>query len=290
MITASLFLQLLSIALASGFVGAVLGVGGGVIIVPVLSSFLGVPIKEAITASLVSVVATSVASSRKYLGRGLINLRLALFLETAISVGSMIGALIVFGVSPMFLHTLLGLTLVVIAVAILQGAGREDNLAMLKEFAEVSPDKLAKRFNLSSTYRDEHFKVDVKYNVVRGHVGIMLSLLAGLASSLLGIGGGVFKVPIMNRIMNVPIKASTATSTFMVGLTGAAGAAVYLALGAINFNLLTPLVLGSVLGSTAGATVMNKLRASWIRAAFGILLISLAYASLKEGFTLAISP
>ncbi|MHC1629147.1 MAG: sulfite exporter TauE/SafE family protein [Candidatus Nezhaarchaeales archaeon] len=287
LISALWVLTLFSTSFAAGLIGAILGIGGGAIIVPVLSSLLGMPIKEAIAASLVCVVATSVASSRKYLPQGLVNPRLALFLEMGTVIGAVIGAFSAFMVSPVALHIALGVILIILAAIQIRGARREDDMIRLMAFSRTSEDSLAKIFKLSSKYYDSHFKVDVEYRVTNSGLGLASSLLAGLMSGALGLGGGIFKVPIMNRLMKVPIKVSIATSELMIGMTGSIGAITYLSLGLLNLEMVAPMVIGIALGSTIGAIVMSRMRASRIRIAFSLLLVYLSYMALGKGLSLA---
>jgi len=289
LISALWALTLFSTSFAAGLIGAILGIGGGAIIVPVLSSLLGIPIKEAIAVSLVCVVATSVASSRKYIIQGLANLRLALFLEMSTVIGAVMGAFSASMITPAALHVALGMVLIVLAAIQFKGAKEEDDMIRLMTFSKVSEDSIAKIFKLSSKYYDSYFKVDVEYRVTNSNLGLILSLLAGFMSSALGLGGGIFKVPIMNRLMRVPIKVSIATSGLMIGMTGSIGAITYFFLGLLNLEIVAPMVIGIAAGSTIGAIVMSKMRASRIRMAFSLLLIYLSYMALSKGLSLALN-
>jgi len=282
----ALALTLLSVSLVAGFLGALVGIGGGVIIVPVLSTILHVPIKETVAASLVCVIATSIASSSRYIPKGLVNVRLALFLEVAAAVGASIGAFTAAYAPSPALHISLGLVLVVLSLLQFKGIRLEDEMLRRGVFSEVVEDRLAKEFKLSSEYYDERFKVKVKYNVTKSSHGLAASWAAGLMSGFLGLGGGSFNVPLMNKLMKVPVKVAVATSQIMVGLTASIGASVFMSLGLLDPFMIAPMVIGVALGSTLGALVMNKLRASAIKAVFGLLLACLAYLSFSRGLAL----
>ena len=289
MLAPLLALALFTTTFIAGLIGAIIGIGGGAIIVPVLSTLLGIPIKEAVAASLVCVVATSIASTRKYLPQGLVNHRLALFLECGAATGAALGAFSAVMISPIALHIALGAVLIALAVIQFKGAKAEDKMIASGAFSGGPEDFLAKFFRLSSKYHDPHFNVDVEYHVTNSGMGLTSLIFAGFISGALGLGGGVFKVPVMNRIMRVPIKVSVATSELMIGITGSIGAAVYFALGLLNLAMLPPMVIGIALGSTLGAAIMGRLRASRIRIAFSILLIYLSYMALSKGISLALN-
>ncbi|MCS7140326.1 MAG: sulfite exporter TauE/SafE family protein [Candidatus Nezhaarchaeota archaeon] len=279
---------LISISFTAGLIGSILGIGGGIILIPVLSSFLGVTIKEAAGASLVCIIATGVVSTRRYLSQRLVNTRLALFLETTAVIGAFTGAHLAALAPSSALHIIFSVLLASLAALQLKGARREDDLArLMPPLRAARGDHLAKIFKLSSKYYDAHLKVDVEYNVTNSRLGLMSSLFAGMLSSALGIGGGILKVPIMNRLMGVPIKVSIATSQLMITITGSIGVIAYLSLGLLDTSLVAPMVIGTALGSTLGAMIMNRIKASKIGIAFGILLAYLSYVMLGRGLALA---
>lgn len=288
MILALLSLAIFLTTFSAGFLGAMFGIGGGAIIVPILSTIIGVPIKEVVAASLVCVIATSVASSRNYISRKLVNLRLALFLETSAAVGAILGAFLAAIASPGILHIVLGSTLIAIAGLQLKGARAEDSVVSLSATQRIE-DFLAKTLKLSSDYYDPNLCKTIKYRVANSHWGLVTALLAGMLSSTVGIGGGAIKVPIMNMIMGAPIKVSIATSAFMIGLTSSIGVIAYLSFGLLNFEILPLMVVGTMLGSTLGSRVMGRVRGSRLLLAFAILLIYLAYTSLSKGIQIILS-
>ncbi|MEM0217498.1 MAG: sulfite exporter TauE/SafE family protein [Candidatus Nezhaarchaeales archaeon] len=288
-----LILALLPLALflttfLAGFLGAMFGIGGGAIIVPILSTIIGIPIKEAVAASLVCIVATSIASSRSYIAQKLVNLRLALFLETNAAIGAVLGAFLATIAPQGVLHIVLGLTLIVIAVVQLKNVRAEDGMVGLST-SQNNEDSLAKALKLSSNYYDFNLHRTIEYQVTNSYWGLATVLLAGTLSSVVGIGGGAIKVPIMNRIMNVPIKVSMATSAFMIGLTSSIGVMAYLSFGLLNFEILPLMVVGTMIGSTLGSRIMGRVRSSRLLFAFAILLIYLAYTALSKGVQIILS-
>lgn len=210
------------IAFAASFVaglfGSLVGVGGGIIVVPVLTLVLDVPIHYAIGASIVSVIATSSGAASSYVRKGMANLRVAMFLEVATAAGAIAGALLA-GLAPeKVLYIAFGTVLVYTALSMIRK--RKANRV-------PAPDPLADRLRLHGSYYDEAEKQEIHYRVGRTKLGFGVSGIAGLMSGLLGIGGGAIKVPAMNLAMGIPLKVCTATSNFMIGVTAAASATVY---------------------------------------------------------------
>lgn len=285
LISVLLSLLLFLTSFSTGFLGAIFGIGGGVVLIPVLSTFFGMPIKKVIAASLVCAVATSIASTRSYLSQGLVNLRLALFLECSAIVGSLLGAFLAVIAPSSILYMTLGSVLLTLTIIQLGGYRVEDDLAFNGSI-EIAKDLLTERLKLASKYYDSNINNLVEYKVFNSRLGLTVSLLAGMLSSAVGLGGGVLKVPIMNKIMKVPIKVSIATSTFMVGLTSSIGVIAYLSSGLLDLSIVPIMVLGIMIGSTVGTKVMKRLRSSKLVLAFNLLLIYLSYITLSKGFEL----
>lgn len=266
-------------SIAAGSVGAVLGLGGGILLVPILTVFFNVGMHYAMGASIVSVIATSSGAASAYLGSGLVNLRLGLFLITATTTGAITGAYLA-GVAPVrVLETILGLVLGYSAFATFL----QINVELP---SEVPHSPLAERFRLAGTYYDARLGHDVTYqaaHVGRGY-GVMYG--AGMLSGLLGIGSGAFKVLAMDHFMKLPMKVSTATSNFMIGLTAAASASVYFARGDVHPLLTTPVAVGVLVGANLGTRVMMRMRNTTIRKAFLPILIYLALSMLYRGLGL----
>ncbi|NJK49810.1 sulfite exporter TauE/SafE family protein [Candidatus Gracilibacteria bacterium] len=262
----------------AGFLGALTGLGGGVVIVPLLTSVFGVDIRYAIGASLVSVIATSSGAASAYIKEGYTNLRLGMFLEVATTIGALIGAAIATLVS------IKALTLV-LAIVLLYSAYLTQQPRL--EYANDEPsDPLATRLELNSTCPTSDGVM--AYQVRSLPLGFSLMTLAGILSGLLGIGSGGLKVLAMDRIMGLPFKVSTTTSNFMIGVTAAVSAGVYLARGYIDPGLSMPVMLGIFPGAWLGAKVLVKAKTQILRIIFSLVLIAMAikmvYNNLIGGF------
>lgn len=272
-------IAILFTSIAAGGIGAILGIGGGMLLVPILTMFFGVQLHYAMGASIVSVIATSSGAAAAYLGSGIVNLRLGLFLATATTSGAITGAYLA-GVAPVrVLETILGLVLGYSAFATF----RQINVELPSDLPH-SP--LAERFALGGTYYDARLGRDITYraaHVGRGY-GIMYG--AGVLSGLLGIGSGAFKVLAMDYFMKLPMKVSTATSNFMIGLTAAASTGVYFARGDVHPLLATPVAVGVLVGANLGTRVMMRMRNTTIRKAFLPVLVYLALSMLYRGLGL----
>jgi uncharacterized protein len=241
-------LLLVVVAFAAGAVGAALGVGGGLFLVPALVLLFGVDIHAAIAASIVSVIATSSAAASSDVQSGLTNVRLGMFLETATAVGGLVGAIV--AVTLLADHSnvlVLAFVPVVLVAVVLMASSRDRDIV-----PDPPDDRLARRFRLEGEYVGPLTGIRRHYRVTGTRVGLAFAGLAGISSGLLGIGGGIFKVPAMNTLMNVPLRVVAATSTFMIGVTAAAGALVYLFAGDVVLALVAPVVLAVFFGTIVG--------------------------------------
>jgi uncharacterized protein len=235
----------------------------------------------AIAASLVAVIATSSGAAASYVGRGLANTRLGMFLEIATVIGGLAGA----GLTVFVLNTPLGnriLTLafvpVVLAAAVLMYRGRN-----ARRESPPPPDPLAHRLRLGGVYHDENEGRDIPYEVGRTGTGLAFSAIAGLVSGLLGIGGGVFYVPAMNTFMGVPIRIAGPTSNFMIGVTATAGAIVYLFGGDVALFWTGPVVLGILLGSRLGTVSHRSVSTERLKRLFIVVLVFAALLMALRG-------
>ncbi len=259
----------------AGLVGALTGLGGGVVIVPLLVMAFGVDIRYAIGASLVSVIATSSGAAAAYVREGYSNIRVAMFLEIATTLGAISGAVLAAHVPVN------GLAIVFAAVlmysACLSGRRRSDDRS------DGPSDRLAAMLQLDSTYpTPEGLR---PYHVRRVSSGFGLMYAAGILSGLLGIGSGAVKVLALDRVMRLPFKVSTTTSNFMIGVTAAASAGIYLRRGYVDPGLAMPVVLGVLLGSMVGARVLNAARTALLREVFRWVIAALALEMLYSGVT-----
>jgi uncharacterized membrane protein YfcA len=268
----------LLIALGSGFLGALLGLGGGVIMVPLLVFVLDIPIHIAAGASIVAVVATSSVSASVYVRDEITNMRLGMFLEMATTLGAVTGASIMVGISESILETIFGLSLLYAALVMwlqMRSTGRS--------WVPRENDWLANRLNLGASYYDTARAETINYGVGRSLPTFLISYIAGIVSGLLGIGGGGIKVPAMNVVSSVPMKAAVATSNFMIGVTAAASALVYIKNGFCDGFVTAPVVLGTLAGSFIGALVAIRVRGVILKKVFIVILLILGVRMLVSG-------
>jgi uncharacterized membrane protein YfcA len=265
----------LGASFVAGFLGSLTGLGGGVIVTPVLTLFLGVDLRYAIGASLVSVIATSSGAAAAYVRDGYSNIRLGMFLEIATTMGALCGAFLGTRVPANALSIVFGVILVHAAWQ----ATREHR----RKASPMPPDSLGERLRLSGSYSDNG--VQESYAARRVKTGFGLMFGAGVISGLLGIGSGSLKVIAMDQAMQIPFKVSTATSNFMIGVTAAASATVYLSRGYVNPGIVMPVMLGVLAGSMTGAKFLAHLPVVLLRRVFatvvGVIAIQMIAAGLR---------
>jgi len=260
---------------AAGLLGALTGLGGGVVLVPLLTIFFKVDIRYAIGASLVSVIATSSGAASAYVKEGFSNIRIGMFLEIATTIGALCGAFLATSVSTKALAIVFGLMLVYSAY--LSRKPRPPDQRNLPE------DKLATRLKMNG---DFPFEEGIRhYNVQNVPAGFGLMFGAGALSGLLGIGSGAVKVLAMDQAMKIPFKVSTTTSNFMIGVTAAASAGVYLSRGYIDPGLAMPVMLGVLAGSLLGVRILLKAETRVLRLVFSVVILVLGAQMLYKGIT-----
>ena len=261
----------------AGFLGSLTGLGGGVVIVPLLTAVFGVDIRYAIGASLVSVIATSCGAASAYIKEGYTNLRIGMFLEVATTIGAIVGALLATVISVKLLSVVLAMVLIYSAYLAQQ--------PRIEQSGSDSPDPLVTYLRLNGTCPTPDGLIS--YQVYSVPVGFGLMAIAGIISGLLGIGSGALKVLAMDQIMRLPFKVSTTTSNFMIGVTAAASAGVYLARGYIDPGLSMPVMLGVLPGALLGAKVLVAAKTQILRIVFSLVLVVMAlkmvYNSLGGG-------
>lgn len=269
----STILWLFAAAFGASALGGVLGMASGIFIVPILTLLFGVDIHVAIGASIISVIACSCGSAAPFLKGRLTNVRLAIVLETATTLGALTGVFLIGIVSTEFLY---GLFAAILAVS------AQQMLARRREAAAIAPDAAswATALRLHSSFPDRAQGTEVHYRVDRVPLGLSLMYGAGLISALLGIGSGVLKIPAMDSALKLPIKVSSATSNFMIGVTAAASAGAYFVRGDIDIGIAGPVALGSVAGALLGARLLMGLPADKLRVFFVIVLGLLAVQML----------
>jgi uncharacterized membrane protein YfcA len=267
-------LVVLGISYFAGLLGSLVGVGGGIIVVPALTLFMGVSIQKAIAASIVSVIATSSGAAASYVSQRVANMRLGMVLEVATVIGALTGAYLAAWVSGRWLFIIFAAVLAYTAWSMIRPKGRP---------TEPAKDPLADRLQLHGAFFDRSIGQEVTYRVSRTRLGLIVSYVAGVSSGLLGIGGGVLKVPVMNLAMGIPIKACTATSNFMIGVTAAASAAVYLMRGEVLPFVAAPVAVGVLLGAKTGAGIMSGIKNDRIRVIFVAVLAISSVQMLLNG-------
>jgi uncharacterized membrane protein YfcA len=275
------FVVLFAGSVMAGALGALLGTGGGVIIVPMLTLMAGLNIHYAIGASIVSVIATSSGAAATYVRDKITNLRLGMFLEMATTTGAVVGALVAGLLPGRVLSVIFGLMLAHAAWTMIRSPWEEVPTGVVG-----SP--LAARLRLHGAYYDAALRRRVDYQLTGVPQGFGMMWLAGLISGLLGIGSGVFKVIAMDIMMRAPMKVSTTTSNFMIGVTAAASAGIYFLRGDIHPFIAAPVALGVLLGTVAGTHLLLRLRSTAIRKVFLALLIVIAAQMIWRGITGAV--
>lgn len=261
-------------AFLAGFGGSFLGIGGGVFLIPFMTLVLSVPIKTAIATSLVGVIATSSGAASVYVRDHLTNLRLAMFLEVGTTLGAIAGAIAGLFVPEAFLFLVFGAVTLYAAATMVRV--RETAKERAYRGGEGSP--LAKRLNLGSVYFDREDQGVYRYRVDHVGAGFGVGTAAGLFSGLLGVGGGFIKVPAMNVLMHVPMKAAVATSNFMLGVTAAASAFIYYSQGFVDPSLAAMVIIGVFTGTNLGTRLMVRTKSSSVRIAFAIFLTAVGVA------------
>lgn len=277
-------LWLFCAGLGASAAGGMLGMASGLFIVPILTMFFHVDMHAAIGTSIVSVIACSCGGAAAFLRGGLTNVRLAVVLETGTTLGALAGVLLAGMVPVAALDYLFAGVLLVSAG---QMFVRREDPALA---AAAAPGKgLAAALELHSSYPDKRLQRDIPYEVRRVPAGLTLMVVAGLVSALLGIGSGILKIPAMDNALRLPIKVSTATSNFMIGVTAAASACAYFLRGEIVSAIAGPVALGSVLGAVLGARVLMKVRSERLRLLFLSMLVIVACQMVLQGMGVSLT-
>ncbi|TXH36006.1 MAG: sulfite exporter TauE/SafE family protein [Rhodospirillaceae bacterium] len=267
---------LFAVAVGTSALGGALGMASGIFIVPILVTFGGIDLHTAVAASIVSVIACSCGGAAPFLKNGLTNIRIALVLETATTLGALSGVLLT-GILPVaFLYLLF--TAVLLVSAWQMTIRRRDISG--NGAAVARPGDWATILRLHASYPDRALGRNVAYHVQRLPAGMILMYGAGLISALLGIGSGVLKIPAMDTALRLPIKVSSATSNFMIGVTAAASGVAYFARGDIDVKIAGPVALGSVLGAFLGARLLMAISGDKLRLFFIVVLVVLSLQML----------
>ena len=268
----------LLITLAAGFLGALTGLGGGSIMVPVLVA-LDVPVKYAIAASMITIIATSSGSAASYVRERITNVRAAFYLEMFTITGAIIGATITSFIAPRYLYFFFAAFLLSSFLGI-SGHLKEDFPKKAKQ------DRLSRWLGLEGSYFDQAENREVKYKMTNAGLGGLGMFVAGLAAGMLGIGAGAFKVSVHELILKMPSKVSSTTSNFIIGITALAGASVYFASGLIFIGLAAPMAVGTTIGALLGGRILNRFHNRYIRYLFLLIVLILIIQMLYKGVTL----
>ncbi len=270
-------LAMLASGVAVGAFGALLGLGGGVLLVPLLTLGLGLPLREAVGVSLISVIMTSSAAAGVYLERHVANLRLGMTLELFTASGALVGGLVAFALDERLLSLLFAGLLIYAAITMFR-AGRVAPDVEIPDPADLPDETEAPPTGTLGRLSGEGYRVR---NLGRGIVG---ATFAGVVSALLGIGGGIIKVPLMHLSMGVPLRVATATSNMMIGITAAASAVIYVGRGGIDPYVAGPTAIGVFLGATAGSRLAHRVQVRYLRLLFVVVLLYTASQMLLRAF------
>ena len=265
-LTAALAAIIFGAGVVAGALGVALGLGGGIFLVPFLTLVLGFPLKSAAAISLATVIATSSAVTAQRAGNQLINLRVGMVLEAATTVGSLLGGITAQVVAESVLQRLFGVVAIAVAAVVLARVNKRNVILD----PTVDPGRLGGRF-----YEEESGGI-VSYRVKRLPLALFASFIAGNVSSLLGIGGGIIKVPVLNSWCGMPLRAAAATSALMIGVTATGGAIIYYGRGDLQPLLAAPAVLGVQVGSWAGARLAYGASVKWLKVLMAALLVIVA--------------
>lgn len=263
---------------AAGVFGSLLGLGGGVLIVPLLTLGLGLPLREAVAVSLVSVIVTSSASASVYLERHVANLRLGMVLELFTAGGALIGGLVAFLLSEQVLAGLFAALLTWVAVSMVRRSDAPARAAAASA-AEVA-DPLPGTPSFTATLSGPGYRIG------RLRFGMAGAVFAGVVSALLGVGGGIVKVPVMHLVMGVPLKVATATSNMMIGITATSSAVIYLLRGAIDPYVAGPTALGVFVGAMIGSRIAPRVNVHVLRWLFVVVLVYTAIEMARKALGL----
>lgn len=260
----------------AGFIGSLTGLGGGIIIVPLLTLGLGVPMKYAVAASLISVIGTSSGAAAAYLKEGITNMKVGMFLQIATTIGAILGAVMVILMDIPVDVIGIAFGLVLLITAVLTAQKKPDHLE------PVIPGSRAEKLQLNGTF-PLNGKL-VSYGARRPLLGSLVMAVAGFLSGLLGVGGGVFKVLAMDNIMRLPFKVSTTTSNFMIGVTALASSIIYFAGGYVVPEVVAPILIGIILGAMLGSKVLVKINVGLLKRIFAVIVAIIAVYMIYNGY------
>jgi uncharacterized membrane protein YfcA len=275
-LTLEYILLIIAASVIAGIIGSMAGLGGGVLIVPFLSLYFRVPISLAIGASIISVIATSSGSASAYVRDKISNIRVGTFLVLFTTSGAILGAFLERIAPRNIIFLTFGIVLLISVLPLIRKIGQ-----VVPE--NVKNDTISEKLSLNSHFHSAELDREVEYNVTGTKSGSAMMLVAGVLSGLLGIGSGVFKVIAMDTFMKLPIKVSTTTSNFMIGMTAAASAGIYFFNGDVNPFIAAPVATGVLIGAIVGSRLLLKTKSSTIRVLFGVIIVVVAVEMLLNG-------
>lgn len=265
---------LLLLSIAVGLLGSLTGLGGASILTPILV-LLGIPVKEAVACGMVAIIATSSGSAASFVRERIANIKIAMYLEMFTIVGAITGATITVIIAPVFLYFLFAAFLLTSFIKV---------RSSFKPYTlPERQDRIARWLGLEGSYYDESTKQVVKYRCTNSLLGGLGMFVAGLAAGMLGIGAGAFKVIVHEKVLKMPAKVSSTTSTFIIGMTALAGVSVYLFSGLLNVTLMAPMAVGVTIGAVFGGRLLNKVRDRNLRILFLIIVTLLIIQMLYKG-------
>lgn len=274
------------ISIAAGLIGSLVGIGGGIIIVPILSLFFNVPVGYAIGTSIISVIATSSGSASAYVKENITNLRIGTFLVTATTVGAIIGAITtIYLLDSGFswaVYLTFGSVLIFSAIDFTLQVWKMRVRSGMEE-VNIVPNSIAEKLSLKGEYYDTALKTNTQYVATRVPEGYGIMFAAGLMSGLLGIGSGALKVLAMDRMMRLPFKVSTTTSNLMIGVTAAASASIFYLKGYVNSILVAPVAIGVLFGAFLGSKILVRARPFSLKVLFIFVLVVLGAEMIQKG-------
>lgn len=267
------------VSIIAGFVGSLLGIGGGLIVIPFLSIVFKFNMHQAAAAGLVSVIATSSGAASAYVKDRLTHLRIGMFLQLATVIGGVLGAILSGFLPAKVLSLIFGILLLYNSFLMIKNRKSDEK----PQSSSFQISKWAKKLKLYGSYFDKIQNREIEYSAQNIAGGFLMMTFAGILSGLLGIGSGIFKVLALDTIMKLPFKVSTATSNFMMGVTALASISIYLARGDIVYDACGAVAVGVLFGSLLGAKVMPYIKSKYLRVAFALVLIYTSIEMIKKG-------
>lgn len=275
-------------SIAAGLLGALVGIGGGILIVPILTIAFKVPVQYAIGASIVAVIGTSSGAASAFVKDKISNFRIGTFLNLATTVGAVVGSItsifLIRSDLQWIIYLVFGAVLISSAYDLYRKSRRESKLSRAE--INVIPNKFSESLELKGEYHDAVLKQTIKYEAAQVPGGFAIMVIAGLLSGLLGIGSGTLKVLGMDILMKLPFKVSTTTSNFMIGVTAAASAGIFFLKGYVNLLIVGPVAIGVVAGSFLGSRLVQRSRPMSLRIVFIVVLVVAGIEMLQKGLVM----